>query len=94
MVTRFLADWPMIDELFVALVLAITGLIARQLTRRNAADRERDRKLDRLITLFEGEPADPFLGRPASLGLLGQINQLRQQVAKLADRIEAMSATT
>jgi hypothetical protein len=77
------------QSILVAAVLGLAGWIIHLLRQRHGRDRERDRKLDRLLQLFEGEPADPLANRPATPGVLGRIERLELRMAALETTVHS-----
>lgn len=69
----------------VAAVIAVCGWVVTSWR----TNRRRDAKIDRILALFEGEPADPLAGRPATLGVLGQIHELSVRVTRLEAAVNA-----
>jgi hypothetical protein len=76
-----------VEPLLVAAIIGLSGWVIHLLRQRHGRDVHREKQLGRLLELFEGEPADPLANRPATLGVLGQIAELRMAVAHLTVRL-------
>lgn len=62
--------------------LAITFVL--WVVKRWHAARRREQKLDRLLEIFEGTPADPMTNTPAKAGLVARIEAIETHITKEA----------
>jgi hypothetical protein len=81
------------EPVTAAVIIALAGWIVHLTRQRHNHEVERDRKLDRLLQLFEGEPADPLANRPATPGVLGRIASLDARMTALEAAVHAYHPT-
>ena len=78
--------WDVGTPLLVAAVVALVGYVVRLSRAARRRERERDDKIDRLVTVFlEGTPPDPFTGvrrQPSVVEQLAQLDKLWEAVAR------------
>jgi hypothetical protein len=70
--------WNLGGPLVVALIVALAGAYVRS----ERTGRERDRKLDAIIAVFEGQSADPITGRHSTVGLVDQVTEIQEQLRR------------
>jgi hypothetical protein len=73
-----------IETLFVAGFVALVSYVVAIYRSNHRKEKERDKKLDKLLEFHEGVPADKFLGQPAIMGLHERLQKqdiLNEQLA-------------